>query len=152
MKTKAITVTLATLLLMACAEPKKEQSTDNMPAEQNDAARETPTEPIVAIPEDDTDTISNERERFKAEINRKIDRNRLDIEELRTELRDVKNTARKDTEDQISKLEQKNNALRTRLDNMQDVSADKWSQFKSDFNRDADELGNDIAKLFKKKK
>jgi len=45
---------------------------------------------------------------------------------------------------QIAELESKNAAMKVRITDYKDDGKDKWQSFRTEFNRDMDELGNSL--------
>lgn len=85
---------------------------------------------------------------FKKDINDRIDANEKRIKELRENLREEKKEVRKEYEEKIENLEQKNTALKKRINEYrEDGIGDRWESFKQEFNHDMDELGNAIDNL-----
>jgi hypothetical protein len=50
-------------------------------------------------------------------------------------------------ETELARLVKKNNDLKTKLDNYNEVDNTKWEAFKTEFNHDMDELGNALKDL-----
>ncbi len=85
---------------------------------------------------------------FKAEAQAKILDNESRIAELRVKMNKPGNTFDGLYRTRIEKLEAKNTELKSKLNNY-DGNETEWKTFKSDFNRDMNEIGNNIKDLFR---
>ena len=83
---------------------------------------------------------------FKADIDVKIKANETAITELKAKIKKFGKKSEAMYEKSIAELEQRNTALRTRLDSYTFGKSD-WETFKSEFNRDMDGLGQAIKDL-----
>lgn len=79
--------------------------------------------------------------RYKGEVSERINRNEIRINELRAKAPRSGKTAIETYNQRIAELEQRNNALTSRLTGYKDEGKEKWETFKTDFNREADEFG-----------
>jgi hypothetical protein len=112
---------------------------------------ETAKENVVEARQDLRDTkISNANEwlTFKSESQAKILDNEKRIAELKIKMNKPDNTFDGLYRTRIEKLEAKNNELESKLNNY-DGNETEWKTFKSDFNRDMNEIGNNIKDLFR---
>ena len=91
---------------------------------------------------------ANEWIKFKAESQAKILDNEKRIIELKTKMNEPGSTFDGLYRTRIEKLEAKNKELKTKLNNY-DGNETQWKTFKSDFNRDMNEIGNNIKDLFR---
>ncbi|TRX43124.1 hypothetical protein [Flavobacterium restrictum] len=85
---------------------------------------------------------------FKAESQAKILDNEQRIANLKEKMNKPGSTFDGIYRTRIEKLEAKNNDLKAKLNNYDGNQTD-WQTFKSDFNRDMDEIGNNIKDLFR---
>lgn len=85
---------------------------------------------------------------FKAESQAKILDNEQRIANLKEKMNKPGSTFDGIYRTRIEKLEAKNNELKAKLNNYDGNQTD-WQTFKSDFNRDMDEIGNNIKDLFR---
>ena len=83
-----------------------------------------------------------ERDQFRADLNRRIEKNKKDIQALKEYAQN----------ESVADLEKRNERLRKKLEDYKDDSKDSWQSFKREFNHDMDELGNSINDLFKDNK
>ncbi len=93
-----------------------------------------------------------ERDQFRADLNRRIEKNKKDIQALKEDAKNKKEESRKKYNESVADLEKRNERLRKKLEDYKDDSKDSWQSFKREFNHDMDELGNSINDLFKDNK
>ena len=91
---------------------------------------------------------ANEWIKFKTESEAKIADNEKRIAELKVRMKEPGKTFDGLYRTRIEKLEAKNAELKTKLRNY-DGNQTQWKTFKSDFNRDMNEIGNNIKDLFR---
>jgi hypothetical protein len=116
-------------------------------AQKESAAKEN----VIDANQDLKDTkISNANEWlvFKAESQAKMLDNEKRIEDLKIEMNKPGKTFDGLYRTRIQKLESKNAELKSKLNNY-DGNESNWKTFKSDFNRDMKEIGNNIKDLFR---
>jgi hypothetical protein len=116
-------------------------------AQKETAAKEN----VVEARQDLKDTkIDNANEWivFKAESEAKIVDNEKRIDELKVKMNKPGNTFDGLYRTRIEKLEAKNVELKSRIKNY-DGNQTEWKTFKNDFNRDMNEIGNNIKDLFR---
>jgi F0F1-type ATP synthase membrane subunit b/b' len=89
---------------------------------------------------------------MRADIDRRIEKNNSDIEQLKADARMKKKEARREYDEKVNDLESRNHKLRERYDASKAESKDDWENFKKEFNHDMDELGNAIQDLFRDNK
>ncbi len=85
---------------------------------------------------------------FKADSESKILDNETRIAELKVKMNKPGNTFDGIYRTRIEKLESKNTELKSKLKNY-DGNETEWKTFKSDFNRDMNEIGSNIKDLFR---
>ena len=92
------------------------------------------------------DTISN-YEQFKIEAEKILIAQEKNIAEFKARIAKEKKENRADYEKKLLVLEDKNSDLKKKLADLKDDGQDKWISFKSEFNRDIDELGKAFKDL-----
>ncbi|MFA5297514.1 MAG: hypothetical protein WC389_04825 [Lutibacter sp.] len=80
-------------------------------------------------------------ENFKKETNAKIEANNQVIAEFKVKAANAKKDTKVYYEEQIAILEQKNIAMKAKLDAYQENGKDNWETFKTEFNKDMNDLG-----------
>jgi hypothetical protein len=84
---------------------------------------------------------------FKKEAELKISENEKEIKALKAEKdRDTKEIRTK-FDNEVGGLEEKNNALKSKIASADITETSKWTSFKQDFNREMDDLGQSIKEL-----
>ena len=91
---------------------------------------------------------ANEWRVFKAESQAQIATNEARIAELKVQMNKPGNTFDGMYRTRIEKLEAKNIELKTQLNNYEG-NPSNWTTFKNDFNRNMNEIGNNIKDLFR---
>ncbi|MFZ1703120.1 MAG: hypothetical protein WAT79_02175 [Saprospiraceae bacterium] len=113
------------------------------PAQKVDTAQDD----VIQAEENLTDAKNNYTEEianFKQESNEKITAYEIMIADLKVEMKDAKKDVKASYDKQIAALEQKNLEMKRRMNDYQDDGVDKWQSFKTEFNRDMEELGNSL--------
>jgi hypothetical protein len=108
-------------------------------------------ENVVEAKQDLNDTkISNANDwfTFKAESNATLLQNEQRIAKLKVKIDKPGSTFDGLYRTRIEKLEAKNTELKSKLNNY-NCNETEWKTFKSDFNRDMNEIGNNIKDLFR---
>jgi phosphoenolpyruvate-protein kinase (PTS system EI component) len=85
---------------------------------------------------------------FKQETDKTISANEKKIYDIRIRMEKDKMSAKEDYKRLISELEQKNSALKQRMDSYQDESQVKWDLFKTEFNKDMNDLQESLNNFF----
>lgn len=88
-----------------------------------------------------------ERDQFRADLNKRIEKNKKDIRSLKSEAQNQKENNRKKYNDAITDLGKRNDRLLMKLGDYKDDSKDNWQNFKREINHDMDELTNAITDL-----
>jgi hypothetical protein len=88
-----------------------------------------------------------ERDQFRADLNKRIEKNKKDIRSLKSEAQNQKENNRKKYNDAITDLGKRNDRLLMKLGDYKDDSKDNWQNFKREINHDIDELTNAITDL-----
>jgi hypothetical protein len=139
------------VLFFACSEKgDKTHDGDNHGAStsnMNDAAVETD-----AAVDDAAADWRTERDEYRAEANRRIERNDEELERMRVELKSKKAEARRDYEEEIAELDSRNERMKARIAENKDDSREGWNNFKREFDHDMEDLGNSISNVFKDNK
>lgn len=115
--------------------------------QKEDAARQN----VVEAKQDLRDSQASSAEdwkTFRTESTAKIADNDKRISELKIKMNQPGNTFDGMYRTRIEKLEAKNKELKSKLNNY-DGNETEWKTFKSDFNRDMNEIGNNIKDLFR---
>lgn len=117
-------------------------------AQQREAAAK---ENVASANQNLKDTQASNKEEwatFKTDASAKIASNEERIAELKVRMNKPGNTFDGLYRTRIEKLEAKNVELKSKLSSY-DGNETGWNTFKSDFNRDMNEIGNNIKDLFK---
>lgn len=80
-------------------------------------------------------------ENFKKETNLKIEANKQMIADFNVKIASSKKDAKAYYVEQIAILEQKNIAMKQKMDTYQENGKDNWETFKTEFNKDMNDLG-----------
>ena len=92
-----------------------------------------------------------EWQQFKNDVELKISANETSINEFKEEIKRASPTFKAKYEKEVVVLEQKNIELKKKITEYKYEGKDKWEEFKRDFNKDMDIVGNAIKDLFTKK-
>jgi phosphoenolpyruvate-protein kinase (PTS system EI component) len=85
---------------------------------------------------------------FKQETDKTISANEKKIYDIRIRMEKDKMSAKEEYKRLISELEQKNSALKQRMDSYQDESQVQWDLFKTEFNKDMNDLQESLNNFF----
>jgi phosphoenolpyruvate-protein kinase (PTS system EI component) len=85
---------------------------------------------------------------FKQETDKTISANEKKIYDIRIRMEKDKLSAKEEYKRLISELEQKNSALKQRMDSYQDESQVQWDLFKTEFNKDMNDLQESLNNFF----
>ena len=88
-----------------------------------------------------------EVEAYRREIADKIVVNNEQISDLNARIEQVNENTRDSYKQKVADLERKNIEMKTRLDNFKAEGKDEWMQFKTEFDRDMNNLGDAFADL-----
>lgn len=80
-------------------------------------------------------------ENFKIETNAKIEANKQMIADFKVKIATSKKDAQVYYQEQIAILEQKNIAMKQKLDAYEESGKDNWEAFKTEFSKDMNDLG-----------
>lgn len=133
---KKLIFTFSAIVLLTCAI----FTSCNTAAEKVDNAEDK------SIKADEDFNIAKEEyladvENFKKEITAKIDANNQMIADFKVKIATSKKDAQVYYQEQIAELEQKNIAMKQKLDAYEVSGKDNWETFKSEFSRDMNDLG-----------
>ena len=92
-----------------------------------------------------------EWQNFKTESEAQIKVNDDKIDAYKEKMEKAGHKAKADYKKAVAELKQKNRELKEKLDKYEDQGESKWQEFKSNFNRDMDKVGNTKKDLFKDK-
>jgi len=96
---------------------------------------------------DANEAYKQEIDNYRKEADEKIAANNKSIAEFNARIALEKKDAQDDYRKQIATLEQKNTDMKKKMDDYKAEGKDKWEQFKTEFNRDMDELGKAFKDL-----
>ncbi|HCK22783.1 MAG TPA: hypothetical protein DHW15_11675 [Bacteroidetes bacterium] len=85
---------------------------------------------------------------FKMQTAKKLEANRKLINDYNIRISTEKKEAKSGYEMKIAELEAKNSEMQKRLDNHTADGKDNWENFKTEFGRDMDNLGNAFTNFF----
>ena len=91
--------------------------------------------------------LSDSIQLFKAESYRVISANEKSIAAFKQRIEKGNKANKANYEKAVLELEQKNSALKTKLETFNDKETDKWQAFKSEFKNDMKNLGKAISDL-----
>jgi hypothetical protein len=92
-----------------------------------------------------------EWQKFKIESEAQIKANEDRIDAYQEKMEKAGHKAKANYKEAIAELKQKNRELKKKLDEYEDQGESKWQEFKTNFNRDMDKVGNTMKDLFKDK-
>jgi CHASE3 domain sensor protein len=146
-------ITLTFLVTASCSEPGREQVTEGSYQDSTEyrESRRVLSRVDSAVTDAD-DEARREREQGSAELKRKVDRNTLDLEELKGKTRKLGTEARQDFEKSIRELEEENEVLKQRLSQAEKNVEQDWQRFRTGFERELDTLGKRVENLFETNK
>jgi hypothetical protein len=88
---------------------------------------------------------------FKSNAESKIIANEKSINDLKVEIKSASGKFKAKYEKEVVELEQKNIELKKKISEYKYDGKDKWEEFKRDFNRDVDIVGNAINDILENK-
>ena len=92
-----------------------------------------------------------EWQQFKSNAELKISVNEKSIDDLKAKIKTASAKFKAKYEKEVTMLEQKNIELKKKISEYKYDGKDKWEEFKREFNRDMDVVGNAIKDIFTKK-
>jgi predicted RNase H-like nuclease (RuvC/YqgF family) len=142
--TLAITMIIAGTIFTGCELTTKK--TENTPDQMQKSTNDDEGSQHMGTTMMAKDSIS-EYQQFKKESEEKIDDFEKSIAEFKTKIANAKAETKAEYEKKLTSLEQKDNALKKKLEEYKEDGQDNWSKFKSEFSHDMDELGIAIKDL-----
>lgn len=94
---------------------------------------------------------TNEYTRYKLECEAKLKENDQKIINLKAKLKAEKKEMRTEYEQDLLELEMKNAKLKTSIADYKETDKSKWEKFKTNFNKELNELGKSITKMTEEK-
>lgn len=86
---------------------------------------------------------------YRIEMAARLAENEQSIADLKARIDSEKKETRADRKARIEELEEKNNEMKTKIDEYNDEDPTRWEKFKAEFNHDMKELGNGFKNLGK---
>ena len=93
------------------------------------------------------ETLNDTVLRFKNESKERIMENEKNLAEFKGRIKNEKKEAKIKYEKKLAELEQKNSDMKKKLDDYQVEGSETWTEFKTEFNHDMDELGTAFKDL-----
>jgi len=93
------------------------------------------------------DRYQAEMDSFKSEMATKVESNEGAMRELRAQAKADKEETRKELNQKLDKLEEQNNKLKQKLADYKHTGDAEWNDFKTELNRDMEELGTAFSNL-----
>jgi hypothetical protein len=134
-------ICFTSLVLVSCNNsPKAKEG-------ELESAQEDVFDAEVALQQSKLDSVSDYNS-FKTSIEVKLTENQRQIDELKTTLKESKETNKAMYDNQLAKLDEKNIQLQAKLDDYdQQGTSEKWELFKVEVNKDMDDLGKSISNM-----
>ncbi len=132
----SLIVIIGITTISSCKSPeqKVEDAAENVVEEQKD---------LNKAEEDYATEVAN----FRNETNDRITANEVLIADFKSRMKEEKGEAKAEYDRQVNALEEKNSAMKKRMNDYKDDSASNWQSFKNEFNHDMDALGNALKDL-----
>ena len=86
-------------------------------------------------------------EKYRTETAEKITANEVIIQDLNTRIASQKKDTQVEYKQKVAELEQKNMEMKKKMDDYKQDGKENWEKFKTEFNRDMDELGKAFKDL-----
>lgn len=86
-------------------------------------------------------------EKYRTETAEKITANEVIIQDLNTRIVSQKKDTQVEYKQKVAELEQKNMEMKKKMDDYKQDGKENWEKFKTEFNRDMDELGKAFKDL-----
>lgn len=138
--TITITIFAIGILLTGCqsSAEKVENARDNVQDAKDN---------VVVAQQELNQALNDSILQFKKESMENINAYEKSIAEFKTKIATEKKETRAIYEKKISELEQKNNQMKTKLEEYKDNGQEAWVSFKAEFNHDMNELGEAFKDL-----
>ncbi len=135
-----ILVVASVTILMSCDNAnQKVANAENDVAEANEKLKAAENDYLVDV------------EKYKETVAAKIDANNKSIAEFDARIANEKKAVKAEYKQKISELESKNSDMKKKIDEYQVEGKEKWETFKSEFDKEMDELGKSITDVFAQK-
>lgn len=92
-------------------------------------------------------TQNKEWEAFKVNTDSLINKNDMRIAELKVKMNNTGKAADSTYKNKITQLEERNAAMKVKIQSYKDDSSQNWDSFKTEFNHDMNELGSALKDL-----
>jgi hypothetical protein len=92
-------------------------------------------------------TQNKEWEAFKVNTDSLINKNDMRIAELKVKMNNTGKAADSTYKNKIAQLEERNAAMKVKIQSYKDDSSQNWDSFKTEFNHDMNELGSALKDL-----
>lgn len=138
---------LCIFLFTACGNNNRQNEMDNRRATEDLTQNQELTDNRQQLMESDTE-LEQEIEEFKEETREEINDNREEIDRIKTDLGNQGTQATEQMRQEVAALEAKNTELQNDLNNAQAPTREDWEAFKENFNRELEELGDEISSFF----
>lgn len=135
---KIVLVTFSVLVMVSC----------NSSADKVENAQEEVTEAKEDLNKAQAEYRADV-DRFRRDIDAQLSTNEKQIADFNDRLKEGKNDVSDSYKKQIAEIEEENRQLRRRMSDYKADSKENWNAFKSEFNRDMDELGTALKNLTK---
>jgi lipopolysaccharide export LptBFGC system permease protein LptF len=87
---------------------------------------------------------------FKTEANDRVTENEKNIAAIKAELKNKSKSIQAEAEKELAVLEQKNQLLKEKIASFKEADKTAWEEFKVEFKRDMDNLGESLRDLTRK--
>ena len=118
----------------------------NFSAQKIENAEDKVTEAQKELDEANAEFLADV-EKFRQETLDKIEANKKSIADFNARIEKEKAYAKEDYKNKIAAIEKKNSDLQKKMDDYKAEGKDQWQNFKTEFNRDMDELGTAFKNL-----
>jgi septal ring factor EnvC (AmiA/AmiB activator) len=143
-KLTSIALFIAAVSFTSCQSPT--QKTDAADAKVQDAKQDLKEARQDAVAAH-TAATAEEWQAFKTDVESKMKANETRIAELKAEMKKTGKKMDAAYSKSIDDLEQKNKAMKERLDTFGNNAQSDWASFKREFSHDMDDLGNALKNL-----
>ncbi|HXB40809.1 MAG TPA: hypothetical protein VNZ49_09730 [Bacteroidia bacterium] len=144
MKKTLLTLTVSTLIIGAGL------TGCNTPVEKIEKAQENVTESKAALEKVEAD-YTTDMVKFRKNSDERIAANQKNLDEFNEQIAKEKKVAKTEYKRKITELEKKNSDMKKRMDDYKAEGKENWEKFKTEFNRDMEELGEAFKGLTTKK-
>lgn len=128
----------ATLTMISCSPESKKEKVDNAEIDVLESEQA-----LVRANKEYKEDVKN----YRVASRERIQANNQRIMEYNANIDDMNKEDRSEYKEKIRKLEEKNNDLKKRMNNYEADTNEDWERFKTEFNRDMDELGLALKNL-----